>query len=151
MGNQIQNRNGNKQVEPYTFSKAILIIVALTLFDTVGCVVLVIGAYIFTKKGHAGLGLALAVANIIAPDALPVVDEIFGIVVVVVPYMKSREQGNSIGQSIQSSVDSARQYNETSNDYIQKSQEIAQNINIPKSQGVDYNADCDSNDYYDRS
>lgn len=149
MANQIQNQNN--QVQPYSLGKAICIIAVLALFDTVGCVVLVIGAYIFTKKGHAGLGLALAVANIIAPDALPVVDEIFGIVAVVVPYMKSREQGKSIGQSIQSSVDSARQYNETSNDYIQKSQEIAQNINIPKSQGVDYNADCDSNDYYDRS
>ena len=131
MSNQIQNQNN--QVEPYTIGKAIVIIAALTLLDTVGCIVLVIGAYIFTKKGHAGLGLALAVANIIAPDALPVVDEIFGIVAVVVPYMKSREQGKSIGQS------------------IQKSQEVAQNINIPKSQGVDYNADCDSNDYYDRS
>lgn len=132
MANHIQNPN-NKP-EPYSFSKAILIIIALALFDTVSYIVLVVGAYIFTKKGHTGIGMALAITNIIAPDAMPVVDEIFGSAVVVIPYIKSHEQGKSVGKSIQAGVDSVRQYKQTSNDYIQKSEQVASKIGVLRNQ-----------------
>lgn len=151
MANQIQNHNPNNQVEPYTLGKVIIIVVALTLLDTFGCFVLVVGGYIFTKKGHAGLGMTLAVVNIIAPDALPAVDEIFGIVVVIIPYMKSRDEGKSVGESIQSSIDSARQYKKTKNDYIQKSNKIASKIGVPRNQNIDYDSDYSNNNYYDES
>lgn len=144
-------RNQNNQVEPYSFGKAVLIIVVLTLFDTVGCVVLVIGAYIFTKKGHAGLGMALAVTNIFAPDALPAVDEIFGIIAVVVPYMKSREEGKSVGESIKASVDSAQQYARTSDNYIQKSEKVANKIRVPRNQEINYDSESYNDNYYDES
>ena len=147
----MSNNNQNNQVEPYSLGKAILIIAVLTLFDTVGCVVLVIGAYIFTKKGHAGLGLALAVTNIIAPDALPAVDEIFGIIAVVVPYMKSRNEGKSVVDSVKSSISSAQQYANTSNDYIQKSEKVANKIGVPRNQGIDYDYESNNDNYYDRS
>lgn len=150
MSKKIQNQNN--QVEPYSLGMAIGIIAVLALFDTVGCVVLVIGAYIFTKKGHQGLGVALAITNVIIPDALPLVDEIFGIIVVVIPYMKSREEGKSVGESIQASVDSARQYKQTGNDYIQKSEKVAQKIGASRNQSVDYDEDYYEDDnYYDRS
>lgn len=145
------NKNQNNQVEPYSLGAAIGIIAVLALIDTVGCVVLVIGAYIFTKKGHQGLGVALAITNIIVPDALPFVDEIFGVIVVVIPYMKSREEGKSLGESIQASVDSARQYKQTSNDYIRKSEKVAQKIGVPQNQNIDYDSDYYDDDYYDRS
>lgn len=145
------NKNQNNQVEPYSLGAAIGIIAVLALIDTVGCVVLVIGAYIFTKKGHQGLGVALAITNIIVPDALPFVDEIFGVIVVVIPYMKSREEGKSLGESIQASVDSARQYNQTRDDYIQKSEKVAQKIGVPQNQNIDYDSDYYDDDYYDRS
>lgn len=149
MANQIQNQNN--QVEPYSLGTAICIIAALALFDTVGCIVLVIGAYIFTKKGHQGLGVALAITNIVVPDILPCVDEIFGVVAVVIPYMQSRKEGKGVGESIQASIDSARQYKQTSNDYIQKSEKVAQKIGVPRNQNIDYDSDYYDDDYYDRS
>ncbi|MDE6673134.1 MAG: hypothetical protein K2K16_13250 [Ruminococcus sp.] len=145
------NRNQNNQVEPYSLGKVIVIVAVLTLLDTVGCIVLVVGAYIFTKKGHAGLGMALAVTNIIAPDALPAVDEIFGIIAVVVPYMKSREEGKSVGESIKASVDSAQQYARTSDNYIQKSEKVAEKIGVPQNQEINYNSDSYNDNYYDES
>lgn len=145
------NKNQNNQVQPYSLGAAIGIIAVLALIDTVGCIVLVIGAYIFTKKGHHGLGVALAITNIIVPDALPFVDEIFGVIAVVIPYMKSREEGKSVGESVQASIDSARQYNQTRDDYIQKSEKVAQKIGVPQNQNIDYDSDYYDDDYYDRS
>lgn len=145
------NKNQNNQVQPYSLGAAIGIIAVLALFDTVGCVVLVIGAYIFTKKGHQGLGVALAITNIIVSDALPFVDEIFGVIGVVIPYMKSREEGKSVGESVQASIDSARQYIQTRDDYIQKSEKVAQKIGVPQNQNIDYDSDYYDDDYYDRS
>lgn len=146
-----QNQNQNNQVEPYSLGKVVLIVAALTLLDTVGCIVLVVGAYIFTKKGHKGLGVALAVVNIIAPDALPAVDEIFGVIAVVIPYMQSRKEGKGVGESLQAGIDSARQYQQTSTDYVEKSEKVASKIGVPRNQSVDYDSDYDNNDYYDES
>ncbi len=80
------NNNPNNKVEPYSFGTTVGIIIVLSLLDTVGCIVSIVGAYIFKKKGHQGLAVALAVINIISPDALPVVDEIFGIIAIIIPY-----------------------------------------------------------------
>lgn len=145
------DRNQNNQVEPYSLGKVIVIVAVLTLLDTVGCIVLVVGAYIFTKKGHAGLGIALAVTNIIAPDALPAVDEIFGIIAVVVPYMKSREEGKSVVDSVKASINSAQQYANTSNDYIKKSEKVANKIGVPRNQEINYDSDDYNDNYYDES
>ena len=40
-------------------SKAIIIILILTVLDTFTCVALLIGSYIFAKKGQKGLAMAL--------------------------------------------------------------------------------------------
>ncbi|MCM1507851.1 MAG: hypothetical protein NC177_12065 [Ruminococcus flavefaciens] len=146
MGNQ-----NNKPI-PYSFGMAVFIIAVLTLLDTVGCIVLAVGAYIFTKKGHSGLGIALVITNFIAPDMLPCVDEIFGVVAFVIPFMQNCKQGNNIIDSAKASVNSAKQYKQTGNDYIQKSEDVASKIGIPRNQNIDYNSDYyDDNNYYDRS
>lgn len=67
-------------VTPFSLPVAIGIIVVLSALDTVGCVVLIIGSFIFAKMGHKGLGIALALANCVVPDMLPGIDEVFGIV-----------------------------------------------------------------------
>lgn len=58
-------------VTPFSLPIAIGIIVVLSALDTVGCVVLIIGSFIFAKMGHKGLGIALALANCVVPDMLP--------------------------------------------------------------------------------
>ena len=75
-------------VTPYSMPMVIGIVAGLALVDTVGCVVLVIAGYVFVKKGHKGLGVFLEITNCIIPDALPGVDEIAGILIVVVPVYK---------------------------------------------------------------
>lgn len=150
MGNQIQNQNN--QVEPYSLGVTIGIIVVLALFDTVGCVILTIGAYIFTKKGHAGLGIALVITNFIIPDMLPYVDELFGIVAFVVPFMQSRKQGKGVIESAKAGMNSAKQYQQTSNNYIRKSEEVKNKIGIPSNQSVDNGGEYyGDNNYYDES
>ena len=72
-------------VTPYSMPMVIGIIAGLALVDTVGCVVLIIAGYVFVKKGHQGIGILLALTNCVIPDALPLVDEAIGIVMVVVP------------------------------------------------------------------
>ena len=42
-------------VTPFSLPVAIGIIVVLSALDTVGCVVLIIGSFIFAKMGHKGL------------------------------------------------------------------------------------------------
>lgn len=103
--------NQNKQVEPYSFLKAALIVVALSIFDTFGCVVLLIGGFIFSKKGHTGLAIALAAANFIVPDALPVIDELFTVVAVVIPIYQNYKAGKSLGESVSSGINSYNEYN----------------------------------------
>lgn len=72
-------------VTPYSMPMVIGIVAGLALVDTVGCVVLIIAGYVFVKKGHQGIGILLALTNCVIPDALPLVDEAIGIVMVVVP------------------------------------------------------------------
>lgn len=72
-------------VTPYSMPIVIGIVAGLALVDTVGCVVLIIAGYVFVKKGHQGIGILLALTNCVIPDALPLVDEAIGIVMVVVP------------------------------------------------------------------
>ena len=51
-------------VTPFSLPIAIGIIVVLSALDTVGCVVLIIGSFIFAKMGHKGLGIALALVSL---------------------------------------------------------------------------------------
>ena len=72
-------------VTPYSMPMVIGIVAGLALVDTVGCVALITSGYVFVKKGHQGIGILLALTNCVIPDALPLVDEAIGIVMVVVP------------------------------------------------------------------
>lgn len=85
-------------VKPYSVFTAAVILLVLGVLDTVGCVVLTIAAFVFMKKGHKGLSMLLALTNFVIPDALPLVDEIGGVVAVVLPmYMnwkKLTDSGN---------------------------------------------------------
>ena len=87
-----QNKPTIPEVEPYSFAKAALILIAFALFDTVGCVILLVGSLIFMKMGHKGLAMAMCIVNLMAPDALPFVDEIFQIVVIAVPLYNSFQE-----------------------------------------------------------
>ena len=69
-------------------SKAIIIILLLTILDTFTGVALLIGSYIYAKKVRKGLAMALCAVNFVIPDILPLVDEIFQLVVVAVPVYK---------------------------------------------------------------
>lgn len=72
-------------IKPYSIFAVAIITLILGVVDTVGCVVLVISAFVFMKKGHKGLSFLLTLTNFIIPDALPLVDEIAGVVTVVLP------------------------------------------------------------------
>lgn len=115
----------NNAVEPYSIGKCLVIITVLALFDTVGCIVLLVGSYVFMKKGHQGLAIALAVTNIIIPDALPCVDEIFQIIVVVVPIYRGYKNGDSVGQIAKDVVKSQREYSSQRNKAVNVSQKVS--------------------------
>lgn len=145
MKNQTNQVN---QVEPYTIGKALIIVVLLAALDTFGCVVLLIGGYIFSKKGHTGLAIALAVANFIVPDMLPVVDEIFTVIAVVVPIYQSYKSGEDLKTSVTKGVESYQQYNSDKKKYnLNPAKNTLTDCNYDND-NYDDNYDCD-NDYYD--
>ena len=141
------NNSNNKQVEPYSIGAAIGIIVLLCALDTVGCIVSIIGAYIFMKKGHQGLALALALINFVSPDALPVVDEIFGVVTIVIPYFKNRSEGKSVTESVKASVDSSKQYKQVVNKI---NASVNQQVNYSNDNYEDNDYEDDDGDYYEK-
>ena len=102
--------NQPKEFKPFSFGTAALILILCTLFDTVGCVVLLIGGYIFSKKGHNGLAIAMVVANFIVPDALPAIDELFTLVAVVVPMWKRYQETGSIKMSAMAGAKGLKEY-----------------------------------------
>jgi|GEM_PF-5377389 len=90
-------------VKPYSIISAALILLVLGLVDTVGCVVLIIAAFVFVKKGHKGLGALCALTNCVIPDALPLVDEAAGIIAVVLPlYMEWQKLQKADQKTIES-------------------------------------------------
>lgn len=127
----------NNQVEPYSIGKCIVIITILALLDTFGCIVLLVGSYIFMKKGHQGLSIALAVTNIVIPDALPCVDEIFQIIVIVVPIYKGYKNGDSVGKIAKDVINSEREYNSQKKKAVNVSQKVS---NVIGGQDNNYNS-----------
>ena len=106
-------------VKPYSILTAALIALVLGLLDTVGCVVLIIAAFVFIKKGHRGLGFLLAGVNIVIPDALPLVDEIAGLVAVILPlYIEWKKHGN-IADGVVGAIESQQEYNDTKDNYTE--------------------------------
>lgn len=141
----------NNAVEPYSIGKCLVIITVLALFDTVGCIVLLVGSYVFMKKGHQGLAIALAVTNIIIPDALPCVDEIFQIIVVVVPIYRGYKNGDSVGQIAKDVVKSQREYSSQRNKAVNVSQKVSNVIGGQDNNYGSYDEDYDEEyiDMYD--
>lgn len=141
----------NNAVEPYSIGKCLVIITVLALFDTVGCIVLLAGSYVFMKKGHQGLAIALAVTNIIIPDALPCVDEIFQIIVVVVPIYRGYKNGDSVGQIAKDVVKSQREYSSQRNKAVNVSQKVSNVIGGQDNNYGSYDEDYDEEyiDMYD--
>lgn len=74
--------------------KTIIIVLLLAVLDTFTGIALLIGSYIFAKKGQKGLAMALCVVNFIAPDTLPLVDEIFQLITVAIPVYKQLKSDN---------------------------------------------------------
>lgn len=97
-------------VTPFSLPIAIGIIVVLSALDTVGCVVLIIGSFIFAKMGHKGLGIALALANCVVPDMLPGIDEVFGIVATGGTLLHDYKKGESLPNSIVHAIDAKDVY-----------------------------------------
>ncbi len=143
--------NKNNEVEPYSFGMTAFIVIGLSLLDTVGGIVLLVGTYIFMKKGHTGLSVALVIANFVVPDILPAVDEIFTVIIFVCTYNKNRAEGKSISESVKASKQAVQQYSETSRDYIQKSEKVVNKIRVPQNQEIDYDSNYYDNDYYNKS
>lgn len=141
----------NNAVEPYSIGKCLVIITVLALFDTVGCIVLLVGSYVFMKKGHQGLAIALAVTNIIIPDALPCVDEIFQIIVVVVPIYRGYKNDDSVGQIAKDVVKSQREYSSQRNKAVNVSQKVSNVIGGQDNNYGSYDEDYDEEyiDMYD--
>ncbi len=106
MGQKLEQNN----VESYSFLKCAIIVVALTLLDSVGCIVLLVGTIIYTKKGQHGLAMALCIANCVVPDVMPAVDEIFNIIVFAVPAYIRYEKTGSIFESIKAGAESYKGY-----------------------------------------
>ena len=104
-------------VKPYSIFAAAGIALVLGLIDTVGCVVLIIAAFVFVSKGHRGLGMLLAVTNFVFPDALPLVDEAASIAAVILPlYMEWKKSGN-IGETVTKTIESKQEYEQTRSQY----------------------------------
>ena len=88
----------------------IVIVVACCLLDTVTCVLLLVGSFIFVKAGSKGMGIALMLCNIVMPDALPFVDEIFNVIVVAIPMIKEYQQSKDLKKTLQAGMDSHSEY-----------------------------------------
>lgn len=138
----------NNQVEPYSLGVSIIIIAALALLDTVGCVVLLVGSIIFIAKGHKGLAVALAITNIIIPDALPFVDEIFQVIVVAIPICKGYANGDSAEQITKNVIDSQREYNSQKTNALNESQKVTKVINSQYNYN-NYDSSEDNEEYID--
>lgn len=104
-------------VKPYSILTVILITLALGVIDTVGCVVLIIAAFVFVKKGHKGLGLLLALTNCIIPDALPLVDEAAGIIAVAVPLYTSWKKTKNVAGTVVNTIESHQEYQNNKENY----------------------------------
>ena len=116
-------------VTPFSLPVAIGIIVVLSALDTVGCVVLIIGSFIFAKMGHKGLGIALALANCVVPDMLPGIDEVFGIVATGGTLLHDYKKGESLPNSIVHAIDAKDVYRNCSEEYEDMDVlQIAQNV-----------------------
>lgn len=116
-------------VTPFSLPVAIGIIVVLSALDTVGCVVLIIGSFIFAKMGHKGLGIALALANCVVPDMLPGIDEVFGIVATGGTLLHDYKKGESLPNSIVHAIDAKDVYRNCSEEYENMDVlQIAQNV-----------------------
>ena len=114
---------------PFSLPVAIGMIVVLSALDTVGCVVLIIGSFIFVKMGHKGLGIALALANCVVPDMLPAIDEVFGIVVTGGTLLHDYKKGESLPNSIVHAIDAKDVYRNCSEEYEDMDVlQIAQNV-----------------------
>lgn len=109
-------------VTPIPVPLAIGIVAILALIDTVGCVVLIIAGYVFVKKGHQGIGILLALTNCIIPDALPLVDEAIGIVLVLVPayrgYKKIQAGQANIADVALDVMDNTQTYQNNAENYM---------------------------------
>lgn len=109
-------------VTPYSMPMVIGIVAGLALVDTVGCVVLIIAGYVFVKKGHQGIGILLALTNCVIPDALPLVDEAIGIVMVVVPayrgYKKMLEGQANIADVALDVINNSQMYQNNAGNYM---------------------------------
>ena len=108
----MQNNNGSFQWEKKKFKwyVYVLIALALTLLDTVTGVALVIGAIAFYFGGHRGLAWALVAVNLVAPDMLPFVDEIFGIIAVAVPTLITWHKTKNLRKTAETARQSRNQY-----------------------------------------
>lgn len=120
-------KSPTKGVKPFSIPVVIFITIALALFDTVGCVVLVIAGFVFVKMGHKGLGILLALTNCILPDALPLIDEAAGIIIVVIPLYTSWKKAKNDSETVVNAIES--QQNEQTNIEI-SSNDIESSSNI---------------------
>ena len=93
---------------PYSKGKSAVIIIVLILLDYFLCVPLLIASYIFMKKGHAALAIALCIANACV-DCLPFVDEVLQIILVAVPIYKAFQNEEGFVPTMRDIFDSGKE------------------------------------------
>ncbi|MGN1411433.1 MAG: hypothetical protein ACI4WH_02840 [Oscillospiraceae bacterium] len=92
------------------------------------------------KAGSKGIALALAYCNLVIPDMLPLVDEIFTVIVVVIPVYKEYKATGSIFKSVKAGVQSHQKYKNLLEEVV--------NGNIQVLNDEEYNEDV--NTYQDK-
>lgn len=75
--NNNQSNSKKNQVVPYSFVKSVVIVISATLLDIPFAIVLLISSEIFAYIGHKRIAFALKVANVVTPDPIPILDELF--------------------------------------------------------------------------
>lgn len=97
----------------------VLIVVLCCALDSVTCVLLLVGSIVFMKAGNKGLALVLALCNIVCPDSLPFVDEIFTIIVTVIPLYKEFKATGNVLEAVKASFTSRQEYKGMSADAME--------------------------------
>lgn len=121
--------DNNNPVKAFSKKTTIIIVLVLTLLDTVFGVLLLIASFVFVKCGYKGLGMILCIVNVVSPDDVPLIDEVIQIVVVAVTLYNSYNNGDGFVQTIKNVLNSHKEYSQQKNKAMNISQKVTNVIN----------------------
>lgn len=106
---------GQKIYDAPLWQKVLLVAACCTL-DYFTCFLLLIGTAIFMYSGNKGLAIALALCNILFPDNLPVIDEAFTVLAVLIPVIIEYNRTGSIKLAVDSARKSKKDFKKNKKD-----------------------------------